>query len=95
MTVGWCGGECDGVFLQQLSMSAHPLEVEIDLSLKTLILIQTMVFILKLLFVSIIGSLVRQRYEREMVWRRMKGKSGRKEKEFEGDGFQFCFFLTV
>ena len=24
LTVGWCGGECDGVFLQQLSMSAHP-----------------------------------------------------------------------
>ena len=24
LTVGWCGGECHGVFLQQLSMSAHP-----------------------------------------------------------------------
>ena len=24
LAVGWCGGECDGVFLQQLSMSAHP-----------------------------------------------------------------------
>ncbi len=22
--VGWCGGECDGVFHQQLSISAHP-----------------------------------------------------------------------
>ena len=22
--VGWCGGECCGMFLQQLSMSAHP-----------------------------------------------------------------------
>ena len=24
LVVGWCGCECDGVFLQQLSMSAHP-----------------------------------------------------------------------
>ena len=24
LMVGWCGGECDGVFHQQLSMSAHP-----------------------------------------------------------------------
>ena len=24
LTVGLCGGECDGVFHQQLSMSAHP-----------------------------------------------------------------------
>ncbi len=24
LMVGWCGGECDGVFHQQLSMSPHP-----------------------------------------------------------------------
>ena len=71
------------------------------IDLKALVFIQTMVFILKLLFVSAIESSVHQRYEKGSdFWRRKARKSGlwrkgMKEKESEGDGFRFCFFLTA